>query len=132
MSNHTHIRDEQFWYTTAAAGFNTFIIGKETSILPSCLLILASFVVSLLGIHLILTRWVKVAVDDGRIAAPPFDNKTATASQRLQYSLWEIRAYFRDFGYVLAELSGSLFYLLLIVLTLVGVLVRCLSCKPYA
>jgi hypothetical protein len=132
VSNHTHIRDEQFWYTAAAVGFNTFVVGKETAALPACSLILASCAVSLLGIHLILTRWVRAAIDDGRIAAPSFDNKTATAFQRARYSLWEIRAYLRDFGYVLAELSGSFFYLLLIVLTLIGVLIRCLGCKSYA
>ena len=120
--NHTHIRDEQFWFTAAAVGFNTFAIGA--SAVPACFRILASAAISVFGIHLILTRWLKIAVDDARVTAPPFDNRTARANDRARYTLWEIRAYLRQFGYVVAELSGSLFYLSLIVITFVAAVIH--------
>ena len=123
---HKHLRDEQFWYTAAVVGFNTLVPKKDTGALPA-FLVFASTLISLLGAHLILARWVRDAIDGGRIAAPPFDNRTATACQRARYTLWEIRAYLRDFGYVITELSGSMFYLLLICLTLVGVIIRYLN-----
>jgi hypothetical protein len=121
---HKHIRDEQFWFTAAVVGFNTLVIKKDVSALPSYFLLVASIVVSIFGLHLILSRWLRDAVDGGRVTAPPFDNKVATARQRARYTLWEIRAYARDFGYVIAELSGTLFYVLLIVTTFVGVVLR--------
>ncbi len=121
VSNHTHIRDEQFWFTTAVVGFNTFLIA---SAVPVLLRSLASGVISLFGMHLILTRWLKIAVDDERVAAPPFNNKTASASERAGYTWWEIRTYLRQFDYVIAEFSGSLFYLSLIVVSLVAALLH--------
>ena len=55
-----------------------------------------------------------------------YDNTKATAGDRWRYTLREIHAYRRDFPYVITELSGSLFYLLLIILTFLGVLLRLL------
>lgn len=123
---HKHIRDEQFWFTAAVVGFNTLVIKKDVSALPPYLLLVASTVVSVVGLHLILSRWLRDAVDGGRITAPQFDNKTATACQRAGYTLWEISAYLKDFGYVITEVSGTLFYMLLIVSTFAGVVLRCL------
>jgi hypothetical protein len=122
---HKQIRDEQFWYTAAVVGFNTLVIKKDASALPAWFLLLASAAISLFGLHLVLARWVRDAVDGSRIAAPPFNNQTATALQRARYTLWEVCAYARDLGYILAELSGTLFYTLLIIATLVGVIIRC-------
>lgn len=124
---HKHVRDEQFWYTAAVVGFNTLVIKIDAARYPYAFLLLASVAISLLGLHLILARWVRDAIDSGRITAPPFNNQTATACQRAKYALWEIRAYLSDFGYIVTELSGTLFYLLLITATVVGVIVRCVS-----
>lgn len=122
--SHTNIRDEQFWFTAAVVGFNMAIIGASEVKLPVWFLILASGMVSLFGTHLILTRWLAAS---GRVQiAPHFDNTKATASQRGGYTLREIHAYIRDFPYVIMELSGSLFYLLLIALTFTGVIYRVL------
>jgi hypothetical protein len=123
--NHSNIRDEQFWFTAAVVGFNTLIISKDTDALPVCFLIIVSGLISLFGVHLILTRWL---VASGRSKLDPnFDNKTATAGQRIIYAWSEILSYIRNFPYVIAELSGSLFYLLLIVLTFIGVVCRVLN-----
>ncbi len=122
---HKHLRDEQFWYTAAVVGFNTLVMKKDASALPAWFLFLASAAISLFGLHLILARWVRDAIDGGRITAPSFNNQTATACQRARYTWWEVRAYVRDFGYIVAELSGTLFYVLLIIATFVGVIIRC-------
>jgi hypothetical protein len=124
---HKHLRDEQFWYTAAVIGINTLIIRKDASALPIWFLFLTSAAISLLGLHLILTHWVRDAIDGGRITAPAFNNKTATTCQRARYTLWEVCAYMRGFGYIVAELSGTLFYVLLIIATFVGVIIRCWS-----
>jgi hypothetical protein len=124
---HKDLRDEQFWYTAAVVGSNTLVITKDASDLPTWLLLLASTAISLFGLHLVLARWVRDAIDGGRITAPPFNNQTATTCQRARYTWWEVRAYVRDFGYIVAELSGSLFYVLLIIATFVGVVIRCCS-----
>ncbi len=122
---HKHLRDEQFWYTAAVVGFNTLVMKKDASVSPAWFLFLASAAISIFGLHLILARWVRDAIDGGRIIAPPFNNQTATAWQRARYTLWEVRAYLRDSGYVVAELSGTLFYVSLIIATFVGVIIRC-------
>ncbi len=119
--NHTNLRDEQFWFTAAVVGFNTLIIGADDEKLPGGFLILAAGMVSLLGAHLILTRWLKASgrsqLDDS------FDNKKATSCQRGHYTLGEIHGYLRQLPYVITELSGSLFYLVLIAMTLTGVVI---------
>jgi hypothetical protein len=120
---HKHIRDEQFWFTAAVVGFNTLVIEKEVRALPPCFLFVSSSIISGFGLHLILTRWVRDAVDGGRLTAPSFDNRTANACQRARYTFWECRAYLNDFGYVIAEFSGTLFYVLLIIATFVGVVI---------
>lgn len=123
--NHSNIRDEQFWFTTAVVGFNALIIAKDADALPARLLIVGSALVSLFGVHLILSRW--LAASGRSKLDPQFDNKKATAGQRACYSMGEIRSYIRDFPYVIAELSGSLFYVLLIIVTFIGVVFRVLK-----
>jgi hypothetical protein len=123
--NHSNIREEQFWFTAAVVGFNTLILSKDIGTLPVGLLVIASGLVSLLGAHLILTRWLSASGRDKFDSN--FDNATATKSQRAAYTLGEIRSYIRNFLYVVAELSGSLFYLLLIAVTFICVLCRVLN-----
>jgi hypothetical protein len=123
--SHTNIRDEQFWFTAAVVGFNTVIIGADGVKLPVWFLVLASAMVSLFGAHLILTRWL-AASGRSRIDSS-YDNTNATVWQRGRYTLGEIRGYIRGFPYIVMELSGSLFYLLLIALTFAGVIYRVLT-----
>lgn len=123
--HHTNIRDEQFWFTAAVVGFNSVIIGGDEVNVPVWFLTLASGMVSLFGAHLILTRW--LAASGRSRTDSSYDNKKATARQRGRYTLGEIRGYIRDFPYVVMELSGSLFYLLLIAVTFVGVVYRVLT-----
>lgn len=125
--DHKLIRDEQFWYTTAVVGFNSLVMRKDASPLPVGFLLLASAVISILGLHLILTRWVRNAIAGSRIVAPQFDNKTATAYQRAKYTLWEVRAYVREFVYIVSELSGTLFYVLIVITTFFGAVIRCIG-----
>ena len=128
LDKHKHIRDEKFWFTAAAVGFNTLFMRNDISAastghvaLPAWFLIMASAVISLFACHLILTRWLE---SSGRFPARHFDNTTATAFQRAKYNGAVIWAYLKDIGYVIAEFSGTLFYLALIVLTAIGVALR--------
>jgi hypothetical protein len=123
--SHSNVRDEQFWFTAAVVGFNSVIIGMNDVKLPCWFLILASGLVSVFGAHLILTRWLFAS---GRSRLDPkFDNKKATACERGGYTCGEIFGYIREFPYVIMELSGALFYLLLIAVTFAGVIYRVLT-----
>jgi hypothetical protein len=123
--SHSNIRDEQFWFTAAVVGFNSVIIGTDQVRLPVWFLIVASGMVSIFGAHLILTRWLAAS---GRSKLDrSFDNTKATACERGRFAWGEIRSYLRDFPYVIMELSGSLFYLLLMALTFAGVVYRVLT-----
>lgn len=122
---HSNIREEQFWFTAAVVGFNSVIIGADPVRLPTWFLIVASGMVSIFGAHLILTRW--LAASERSKLDRSFDHKTATASERGRFALGEIGSYLRDFPYVVMELSGSLFYLLLMALTFAGVVYRVLT-----
>jgi hypothetical protein len=127
--NHQNYRDEQFWFTVAVVGFNTIILGQEISDVPKPFLFFASCLVSFLGMHIILNRWV---ADAGLQPSDPPDWKIASASQRLKYTLREIRTAWEKLAYIMAEASGSLFYLLLILLTFIGVLLKLAAhaCTP--
>jgi hypothetical protein len=123
--NHSNIRDEQFWFTATVVGFNAVIIGAEQIRLPVWFVIAASWMVSLFGAHLILTRW--LAASGRSNLDRSFDNARATPCQRGCYTWGEIRSYLRDFPYVIMELSGTLFYLLLMAMTFAGVIYRVLT-----
>ena len=117
--------DKQFWFTAAVMGFNSVIIGADQVRLPVWFLIIASGMVSLFGAHLILTRWLAAS---GRSKLDrSFDNTKATACERGRFAWGEIKSYLGDFPYVIMELSGSLFYLLLMALTFAGVVYRVLT-----
>jgi hypothetical protein len=117
--NDNSYRDEQFWFTAAVVSFNTIILGQEISDIPKRFLLFASCLVSLLGMHIVLTRWIAAAKLQ---PADPPDWKTASASQRLKYTLREMKVAWKKLPYIIAEASGSLFYLLLMLLTFIGVL----------
>ena len=114
---HSNYRDEQFWFTAAVVGFNAVVLDK----MSGCFSVYASGVVSLFGIYILLTRWVTAA--DRQPQNPP-NAKSASAMERARYTAREIVIAGRAFPYVVAEFSGSLFYLLLIGVTFAAVLVR--------
>ena len=116
----TNYRDEQFWFTTAVVGFNVVSLGQ----LSGWFSVAVSAIVSLLGIHIVLTRWIAAA---GRQPPNPPNAKAASARQRLEYSEQEIKAAWGSLPYVVAEFSGSLFFLAVIVLTFIGVLLKFLT-----
>gem|GEM_PF-5963119 len=123
MSNHENYRDEQFWFTTAIVAFNLAMLAKS----PMWATTIASTLISLLGSHIVLTRWLA----DGKVGPDNPPNVTAqprpSARERWQYTGREIRTYISWFRYIVAEFSGSLFYLLAIWITFVGVVWRFVS-----
>jgi len=119
MADHTNYRDEQFWFTAAVVGFNAVVLDN----LSGCFAICAAGLVSILGFHIVLTRWVAPA---GRQPSNPPDFKSGEFRQRAKYTMQEIITGCRSLPYILAECSGTLFYLLVIALTFCGVLIKCL------
>jgi hypothetical protein len=117
---HSNYRDEQFWFTAAVVGFNAVVLDKMCGRFS----VYASGIVSLLGIYILLTRWVTGA---GRQPSNPPDAKSASALQRVGYTAREFVTACRSLPYVVAEFSGSLFYLLVIGLTFGAVLVKFLK-----
>jgi len=121
-TDHANIRDEQFWFTAATVAFNTVLIEHNVSQAHRTPVIVAAAVVSLFGAWLVLTRWLH-----GARRAPSElhqDWSVATALERLQHTWREFIAVLRSLPFVLFELSGALFYLLLIAITFAGVVYR--------
>lgn len=119
FEEHKHRRDEQFWFTAAVTGFNGILLTSAEVPPLSLYAIIATVVaVTLFGSYLVLNRWM---VGAGRSPTHPPDSKSATALARLLYSLREMKASFRSLPYVIAEFSGTLFYLLVMVLGAAGV-----------
>jgi hypothetical protein len=112
----TH-RDEQFWFTAAVVAFNAVVLDK----LSGGFSVFVSATVSLLAIHIVLTRWTAAA---GRRPPNEPDFRTATAGERLKYTFAEAKKAWGSVGYIVAEVSGSLFLLLVIILTFVAVLLK--------
>jgi len=121
---HLNIRDEQFWFTAAVVGFNSLVMGNATVNIPACYVIAVSATVSLFGAYLILDRWVDLA---GRRPPYPPSPKSSSLWDRLSYSLRSIYASLLGVPYVLAEMSGSCFYLLLMAVTFIGVVITLLA-----
>lgn len=117
---HSNYRDEQFWFTAAVVGFNAVVLDK----LSGCFWVFASGFISLFGIYILLTRWVTAA---GRQPPNPPEVKSASATERARYTVRELLQSLQSIPYVVAEFSGTLFYLLVIGLTFVAVLVKFLK-----
>jgi hypothetical protein len=111
------VRDEQFWFTGAVVAFNAVVLDK----LSGGYAVFVSATVSVLGIHIVLTRWSACA---GRRPPNEPDFKTAKASERLRYSWLETKKAWASLPYIIAEVSGSLFFLVVIILTFVAVFLR--------
>ena len=52
LERHKHIRDEQFWFTTAIVAFNVYLINKADHNILVCLTVLGS---CFIGFHLVMT-----------------------------------------------------------------------------
>jgi hypothetical protein len=118
-----HWRDEQFWFTAAVVGFNGFLLTRAE--VPFLYAIGGAFLVALFGVHLVMTRWLSAAKRLPELRpyvsellepqAPP------RAAARWRHTGREIRAWLGAVWYVVAELSGTFFFLVLISVSFVGV-----------
>ena len=114
---HKNFRDEQFWFTATAVGFNGLLLARvEVSALYA---VISAALVSLFAMYLVLSRWVAAA---GRQPDFPPNAQKDSWSKRLSYTAREVRAAFKSLAYVLAEFSGSFFYLLIILMGFLGVM----------
>jgi hypothetical protein len=117
---HSNYRDEQFWFTAAVVGFNAVVLDKMCGRFS----VYASGLVSLFAIYILLTRWVASA---GRQPPNPPEAKSASATQRVRYTAKELVTACQALPYIVAELSGTLFYLVLIGLSFGAVIVKYLK-----
>ena len=118
----TNYRDEQFWFTAAVVAFNAVMLNQ----ISGCFSVFVSAAVSFIGIHIVLTRWAA-----GACRQPPNepDPTTAFARERAKYTLQEFKTAWGSLPYVVAEFSGSLFFLLVIVLIFAGILLKFLNLR---
>jgi hypothetical protein len=114
-----NVRDEQFWFTAAVVGFDGVLMSRAE--VPAFYAILSAALVTLFGVHLIMGRWAAAA---GRAPEAPPDYRTAGWRARSDYTLKEVKAECRALLYVMAEMSGSCFYLLLMALSFIGVICK--------
>jgi hypothetical protein len=121
-ADHSNSRDEQFWFTAAAVGFNTIFLTRERLPSHTILVFALSLFVSLFGAYLVLTRWLAAA--DRRPPGVP-EARSFTAGERWRYTRLEFRAALSAIPLVVAEFSGGLFYLCLILITCAAVTYRC-------
>lgn len=112
---HADVRDEQFWFTAAVVSFNGYLL--TTSDVPVVFAIMGSVLISLLGSYVVMTRWVHAA---RRQPQNEPDYRTASSRERWRYTGAEAKVAIKSLPYVIAECSGSLFYLVLIFVSFVG------------
>jgi len=117
LEAHKNYRDQQFWFTAAAVGFNAVIIDKFSDSYSHW----AATAVSAVAVHLIVTRWMAGA---GRAPENPPELPEAWFGERLLYTIREIIKGLFSIPYIIAECSSTLFYIGLVVLTCVGVWIQ--------
>ena len=121
-----HILNEHFWFAATTIGVNAFIL-KEKGIslksIDSVTLIIISSFLSFYGIYLVLHR---SAAHSNKLIIPKsvegIEEKDKTFVHKFVETLCHIRVVIQHIPFVVTEFSGSLFYILLIILSYFGVL----------
>lgn len=126
LSRKHRIVDEHFWFTATALGFNAFLISlasKDSAVDAPDVLALCSIIVSLYASYLIIHRSAayadKLQIPKRLEGVEEKEKSFLDKGQETVYHLWTCA---RHVPWVVFEFSGSLFYLLLVVLSSLGVL----------
>jgi hypothetical protein len=126
MPKDTNIREEQFWFTATTVGVNAFLFGR-TAPIPSWLVVSGSVVMSIYCVFLIIHR---SAAHAHKLVTPKMcehvEEKDKTWRHKAAETRMHIRVVFRHIPFVICELSGAFFYVMLAVASCVAVLIRCL------
>lgn len=118
FERHKNLRDEQFWFTASTVSFNGFLLVQAE--VPAGFAVIAATLVSLFASYLVVSRWVAVAGLEPKNEPNLRDGKTKVLG-RAQYT-WQLAIVSaRSLPYVVAEMSGTAFYLLLITIGFIGV-----------
>lgn len=114
--------DEHFWFTATTVGVNAFLMSSAIQPKYGAIVIGLSTVVSVYAIFLIVHR---SAIHAGKVKLPqdlkelPESEKTATHKAR---ETWHhMRIVPRHLVFVVCEMSGALFYLILVMTSCIGV-----------
>ena len=120
--NHSKIVDEHFWITATTLAFNAFVMGADEKI-AQLYRLLASMIISIFAIFLVIHR---SAAHANKINYPSkirsLDEKDKSFRHKLVETRVHIKVVIKHIPFVLCELSGALFYILLIVISFLGVI----------
>ncbi len=119
LEKHKNTRDEQFWFTAATITINGLFITKADVQWQAAITI--SAIISVMAIHLVLTRWLAAA---GLTPPGESDSKKDPVLHRLCFTIKQIAHYLPKVPWVFAELSGSAFYITLIGLSFISVIFK--------
>lgn len=122
--SNSKIVDEHFWFTAITLGFNTFIIDKLETKLDNKWTIFSAFVINVYAVFLILHR---AAAQADRLKYPKWleemdENKKRFYHKGLE-SLIHLWISIKMIPFVICELSGALFYILLILVSFFGIFI---------
>lgn len=120
IEEHKNRRDEQFWFTATAIACDGVLLSRPDATHPF-FAVAAAAAVSIFVVHLVLTRWLHGA---RRAPAWASGERDASVAARWRYTGQEVRSGIKNLPYVVAECSGSCFYLLLIALSFVAVCLK--------
>lgn len=112
LEYHKNRRDEQFWFTVAAIGINLTLVKEKVGDTFS---LWGATAISIFAAYLVLHRWLVYAK---RVPERPFQVKDATFCSQVRYTLTVARAALTNIHIVIAEASGSCFFLILIAASL--------------
>lgn len=122
------IPNEHFWFTATTLGIDAFLIAELSDPSLPIYVLLWVGLINLYAAYLVVHR---SAAHAGKLKLPRRVAEKAqserTFSDKLTETLLNVRVCLRHLPFILGELSGSLFYLILIVSAYCGVVARNIS-----
>ena len=125
--NHNNIRDEQFWFTATALGFNAFILSSKTEYAPKWFVVIISSTISIYAIFLIILRSAKHADKIEYEVKPKAMEKEKSWKDKSQETTAHLKAVWKHIPWVIFEFSGSFFFVLIVAFSWIAVLLKLFS-----
>jgi len=122
LDGKNRIIDEHFWFTAITVAFNSFILEKFSDKLDSPLITTSAIIINSYAIFLILHR---AAADSDRLKYPKWIEKMEENRKKFYHkgleSVINIWISIKMIPVVIFELSGAFFYILLILISFLGI-----------
>ena len=123
-NNHSNIRDEQFWFTATATGINAFVLSSKMQLMPNWFVGIISSTISAYAIYLIILRSAKLAEKIKYKVTPKATEKDKNWKDKLLETTAHLKAAWRHIPIVVFELSGSFFFVLIVLFSWIAVFLR--------